>query len=61
LGLPVKFEGTDGAELGQDGPEDLEVQDVTKVDPDTDERAEVGRNDDRVEIVEGFGSLRPPC
>lgn len=57
LSLPVEFEGADSTEFGQNGPEDLQVQNVAAVDPDTDKCAEVRRDDDRVEVVEGFGRL----
>lgn len=57
LSLPVEFEGTDSTEFGQNGPEDLQVQNVAAVDPDADKRAEVRRDDYRVEVVEGFGCL----
>jgi hypothetical protein len=48
LGLPVQLEGSNGAELGKDGPEDLQVQVVAEVNPHADERAEVGNCDPRI-------------
>ena len=58
LSLPVQFERTDSAELGQDGPEDLQVQEVAQVDPPADEHGEVGRGDDCVEVVQCFGGCQ---
>lgn len=46
LRLPVQLEGTDGAELGEDGPEDLQVQHVSEINPNSDEQGEIGSRDD---------------
>ena len=57
LGIPVELEGADGAEGGEDGVEDCEIDVVSEVDPDADEEGEVGKDEGGVEVVEGFGSL----
>lgn len=57
LRLPVQLEGPDSAELGEDGPEDLQVQHMSEVNPDSDERGEIGSRDDRVEVIESFRRL----
>lgn len=58
LGLPVELVGSNGAEFGQHGPEDLQVEYVAAVDPHNNEGAKVWYSDDGVEIVEGFRGLR---
>ena len=58
LGFPVQFEGSNGPELSQNGPQDFQVDEVSKVDPDCDESAEVGSGDDGVEVVECLGGLQ---
>ena len=58
MGFPVEFEGADGAESGEDRVEDLEVEEVAHVGPDTDEGDEVGDREAGVEVVEDFGGLR---
>ena len=57
LGIPVELVGADGAEGGEDGVEDYEVDIVPEIHPEADEEGEVGRNEEGVEVVEGFGSL----
>ena len=44
-------------EFGDGGPEDAKVEVVAEVDPDGNEEAEVGADDDGVEVVECFGCL----
>jgi hypothetical protein len=44
-------------EFRDGGPEDAEVEVVTEVDPDDNEEAKVGTNDDRVKVIEGLGGL----
>lgn len=57
FGGPVEHVGADRLELGEDGPDDLEVQVVTHVDPDDHEEEEVGSNNGAIKVVEKFGSL----
>ena len=57
LGIPVELVGADGAEGGEDGVEDYEVNVVPEIHPDADEEGEVGKDEGGVEVVEGFGSL----
>lgn len=57
LPLPVEVPGTEGAEGGEDGVEDAEVDVVAHVDPDADEGDKPGHGDGRVDVVEGFGHL----
>lgn len=57
LRFPVQFERSNGPELGQHGPEDLQVQVVAEVDPHHDEESEVGNGDEMVKVVESFGGL----
>ena len=45
LGFPIEFVRTDGAEGGQSGPEDVEVEVVAEVEPDGDEEAKVRSGD----------------
>lgn len=54
LGLPVELVGANGAEFGQHGPEDLQVEEMAEVDPHKDEGAKVWYSDDGVQVVEGF-------
>jgi hypothetical protein len=53
LRLPVEDVGTDGGEfaVGEEGIEDLEVEEVAGVGPDADEGDEVGDCEARVEVV----------
>jgi len=44
-------------EFRDGGPEDAEVEVVAEVDPDDNEEAKVGTNDDRVKVIEGLGGL----
>ena len=55
--FPIQREGADGAELGQVGVEDAQVEVVPGVDPDADEDGEVRADDPVIEVVEGFGCL----
>ena len=57
LGDPVEVEGADGAEFGEGGVEDDEVEVVAAVDPDADEEGEVGDGDAGVEVAADFGGL----
>ena len=57
LGLPVEFEGADGAEGGEDGPEDDKVDVVAEVGPHEDEEGKVWDYDGGGDVVEGFGCL----
>lgn len=57
LSLPVELVGTDGLELGEDGPEDVEVDVVAQVGPDDEEDEEVGFDKGSVDVVEAFGGL----
>lgn len=57
LRLPVELKGPHGAELGQDGVEDLEVDKVPQVAPDAHEDEEVGADDGGVDVVEDFARL----
>lgn len=56
---PVELVGTDGRELavGEHCVEDLEVEEVAHVGPDTDEGDEVGDREAGVEVVEDFRGL----
>lgn len=55
LRLPIQLERTNGLELGQERPEDLQVDVVTEVDPDQHEQDEVGSNKGMVDVVERLG------
>lgn len=55
LGDPVELKGADGAELGEEGDEDLDVDDVAEVDPDADEAEKVRCDEEVVEVVEDLG------
>jgi len=55
--FPVQREGADGAEFGQVGIEDAEVEIVSGVYPDEDEEGEIRADDPVVEVVEGLGRL----
>lgn len=57
LCFPVQLERPDSPELGQNGPEDFQVDDVPKVDPCDNERAEVGHGEDGIEVVQCLRSL----
>jgi len=57
LCFPVELKGTDSTELGQDSPEDLQVEDMAEVNPRADEHAEVGNGDVGIEVVQCFRSL----
>ena len=58
LSLPVKTVGSDGLELVELGPENTEVQIVSKINPGTNEEPEIGAYEGMVEVVEGFRSLK---
>ena len=49
--LPVEFKGSHGAEGGEDRPKDFQIEEVSQVNPNPDKEAEVGADEDRVEIV----------
>lgn len=55
LGLPVELKGPNSLKLGEQGPEDLDVDVVTEVDPGGDEDEEVGDDEGVVEVVERLG------
>lgn len=55
LRVPVELEGADGAELSEEGVDDLEVDEVAEIDPDEDEDGEEGRGDGVVEVVKALG------
>ena len=57
LGVPVELEGTNGAEGGEGGVDDDEIDVVPEVDPDADEEAEPREDERGVQVVEGFGGL----
>ena len=57
MGLPIELEGADGAEGGQHGVEDCEIDVVSEVDPGEDEEGVEGDDEGRGEVVEGFGCL----
>ena len=56
LGLPVELERADGLEFSEQGPDDLEVDVVTHVDPHDHEDEEEGANKDGIKVAENFGS-----
>lgn len=56
LSLPVELKGTNGAELGQHSPKDLQVQVMTQVNPPSNKHGEVRRSDERIQVVQGLGS-----
>lgn len=58
LRFPVEFKRSNGPELSQDSPKDLEVEIMPAIDPHTDEGCEVGRSDDGVEVVESLRGLQ---
>ncbi len=57
LRLPVQLEGAYGPEGGEDGVENIEVDVVAKIDPDTNEEGEPGHDDGMMRVVERFGGL----
>ena len=57
LGHPIEGVGADGAEFGQRGVQDDEVEIVAAVDPYADEEGEVGDGDGGVEVGADFGGL----
>lgn len=57
LGVPVELEGADGAEFGEGGVDDEEVEVVPAVGPDAGEESEVGGDEGGGEVVEEFGGL----
>lgn len=59
LRFPVEVVGAYGAELGQQRPEDAQVQVVAEVDPGSDVEGVEGDDEVRVDVVEGFGDLKP--
>lgn len=58
--FPVKQEGTNGAVLGEQRPDNLEVDEVAQIDPGAHEDDEEGGEDGRVEIIEGLGGGKEP-
>lgn len=56
LRLPVQLKGTDSLELGQQRPDDLEVEVVAEVDPSHHEDAKVRAHQGGVDVVERLGS-----
>lgn len=58
LGVPVEIEGTDCFEGIEGGVKDDKVDVVTEVDPDAHEEGEVGEDERRGDVIEGFGGLR---
>ena len=58
LRFPVQLEWSDGAELGQDGPQNAQIEPVTHIDPDTNEETKVGLRQRVVQVVENLGRLR---
>lgn len=57
LCLPVQVEWSDGTELGENGPKNLQVDVVAQVYPDSDKGSEVRWCNVGIEIVECFGGL----
>ena len=57
LRVPVELKWADGAEGGEDGVEDEDVDVVPEVDPDGHEDGEVRENDGGVQVIERFGCL----
>lgn len=57
LGLPVELVRADGLELGEQTPEDAQVEVVAQVDPNAHEGEVVGAGKRVVEIVESLGGL----
>ena len=54
LGFPVQFVWPNSSELGQAGPKDFQVDEMSKVNPDMNEQ-DIERHDhDRVEVVQSF-------
>lgn len=56
--FPVQLERPDSPEFGQNGPEDFQVDDVSKIDPGDNERAEVRHREDGIEVIQRLGSLQ---
>lgn len=57
LCLPVELEGADGPELGEQRPEDAQVEVVAQVNPGEHEKPKVGPDEPVVDVVEGLGGL----
>lgn len=57
LSLPVELKGTDGAEGGEGGVDDEEIDVVAEIDPDQDEEGEERDHDWGGNVVERFRSL----
>ena len=55
LGLPVELEGADRTELGEERPNDLEINKVAEVDPGSHEDAVEGDGNGVIEVVESLG------
>ena len=55
LGGPVELKGADGAELGKQRNDNLDVDDVAQVDPDAHKEEKVWANEEVVEVVEDLG------
>lgn len=51
LGLPVHLKGADGGEVGQNGPQDLEIEIVSQVDPSGSEEGEIRTGYSAVDVV----------
>lgn len=54
---PVQHVGSHGTELGEDGEDDLEVQVVAQVNPDTHKNGKVWALPSAVDVVQGLGGL----
>lgn len=57
LRLPVELVGPNGAEFGEDGVEDAQVDVVAEVDPDEDVCDVDGDDERAVDVMERFGEL----
>lgn len=55
LRLPVQLKGTNRLKLGQKRPDDLQVDDMTEVDPNTHEEDKVRTGEGVIEVVESLG------
>lgn len=56
--LPVELEGADGPVLGDQRPEDAEVEVVSQVDPGAHEHDHVGSDEGVVDVIERLGGLK---
>lgn len=55
LSLPVELKRTNSAELSEEGPEDLDVDNMAHIDPDTNKESKVRSNNWVINVVENFG------